>query len=134
MREIMTDPFDVIRPLLPLTVSADDYDLVANYGGALLPVNYHIRKKVLPALAHAANCHDTLVMALDAAKKKIEALEQLRPVWAQGYTSESAAAQAYSGALTTLWNLLGVSNQTQAVLRLESLTRAANLHVEPYDG
>ena len=48
-------------------------------------------------------------------------LESLRPHWAKGYTDESVAAQAATGALTELWEMLGVKNQTQAALAIESL-------------
>jgi len=49
-------------------------------------------------------------------------MEQLRPVWAQGYTSDSEAAQASSNALSEIWAILGVDNQTAAMQRLRDLT------------
>lgn len=55
-------------------------------------------------------------------ERKVEALESLRPVWAQGFTSDSQAAQAWASSTKQLWDLLGVRNQTHAVLKL----RAAN--------
>lgn len=48
-----------------------------------------------------------------------EALESLRPVWAQGWTDDGVAAQASSAALSSIWSLLGVDNQTAA---MEALT------------
>ena len=50
-----------------------------------------------------------------------EALEELRPVWAQGWTDDSQAAQVSSSALAQLWEMLGASNQTQAVEALAKL-------------
>ena len=51
-----------------------------------------------------------------------DALEGLRPVWAQGWTDDSMAAQASGNALAQLWEMLGVQNQTQAVATLKALT------------
>lgn len=52
---------------------------------------------------------------------KVEALEALRPHWAQGHSSDSAAAQAATVALAGLWQLLCTDNQTEAVERLKGL-------------
>jgi hypothetical protein len=60
----MDDPFEALRPLLPLTVSHDGYDLVANTGASLIPPNFSPRKARNYALAHAANHYDELVAAL----------------------------------------------------------------------
>ena len=51
----------------------------------------------------------------------IEALQGLRPVWAQGWTDDSMAAQASGNALAQLWEMLGVKDQTQAVAALAEL-------------
>lgn len=48
-------------------------------------------------------------------------LEEMRPVWAQGFTSDSEAAQECSNALAEIWHLLGVDNQTEAMSRLRSM-------------
>jgi hypothetical protein len=61
------------------------------------------------------------------AKRKdevIASLETLRPHWAKGYTSDSIAAQTATAALSQLWVLLGADNQTQAMMKLRSLTAA----------
>lgn len=65
----------------------------------------------------------------DAEKRRVAAevvLEQLRPVWAQGYTSESEAAQASANALSELWQLLHATDQTQAMGNLRRLIAAAD--------
>jgi hypothetical protein len=49
------------------------------------------------------------------------ALEALRPVWAQGRSSDSAAAQASSAALAEIWEVLGVADQTAAMEKLREL-------------
>lgn len=48
-------------------------------------------------------------------------LEQMRPVWAQGWTTDGVAAQVSSNALAELWKLLRVTNQTAAVEHLKAL-------------
>lgn len=63
----------------------------------------------------------TALRERDEALERVAALEQLRPHWAKGYTSDSATAQAATAALTELWKLLGVENQTMAVLRLRAM-------------
>lgn len=51
----------------------------------------------------------------------INSLEQLRPFWAQGYSSDSHAAQTLTVALAQLHQLLNTDNQTTAVMRLKEL-------------
>lgn len=48
-------------------------------------------------------------------------LEEMRPHWAKGYTSDGVAAQTSFGSLNALWELLGVNNQTDAVIKLRLL-------------
>lgn len=49
---------------------------------------------------------------------RVEALEQLRPVWALGHTNEQTAGQAAAAALAQLWSMLGAKTQTEAVIAL----------------
>ncbi|AGC35688.1 hypothetical protein ACP46_gp03 [Rhizobium phage RHEph06] len=60
--------------------------------------------------------------------EKVKALEQLRPVWAQGYGTAGVAANATSAALGQLWELLGVTNQTRAIEALNALKVQASLN------
>lgn len=62
-----------------------------------------------------------LVDRLREALAKIEALESMRPHWAQGYSSDGIAAQVTAGALSQIWKLLGVDNQTAAMQKLREL-------------
>lgn len=55
---------------------------------------------------------------IERLRRSIEGYEALRPLWAQGYTSDSAAAQATSAALASIWEFLGVDNQTDAMAKL----------------
>ena len=48
-------------------------------------------------------------------------LEVLRPVWAQGHSTDSEAAQAHGNALSEIWQKLGVTDQTAAMARLREL-------------
>ena len=52
------------------------------------------------------------------ARRQIEGLQTLRPVWAQGYTDDSVAAQATASAMAGMWEHLGVTNQTDAMEKL----------------
>lgn len=59
---------------------------------------------------------------IDALKARIDGLEKLRPVWAQGHSNDSVAAQVSAAALAELWSLLGGSgHQTEAVTALRQL-------------
>jgi len=58
---------------------------------------------------------------LDEAKAQVAHLESLRPFWAKGFSSDSIAAQTTITALRRLWDMLGVSNQTMACIRLKEL-------------
>ena len=50
-----------------------------------------------------------------------KSLEAMRPEWAQGYTSDSQAAQSTSNAMHQMWEALGVTNQTHAMQKLNVL-------------
>ena len=54
-------------------------------------------------------------------ERDIAALESLRPLWAQGYTSDSVAAQCASSALASIWAILKVDNQTETMQKLRQL-------------
>jgi hypothetical protein len=55
------------------------------------------------------------------ADQAVTTLEVLRPVWAQGWTSDGQAAQASATALAEIWKELGVDNQTEAMIRIREL-------------
>jgi len=54
-------------------------------------------------------------------QRDIRVLEKLRPHWAKGYSSDSMAAQAAIAALSDIWGILNVSNQTEAMETLRKL-------------
>lgn len=68
---------------------------------------------------------EELAGKLDALKQEVTVLESLRPHWAQGYTSDSLAAQSSIAALSQVWDLLGVDNQTAAMQKLRDLLGVA---------
>jgi len=47
-------------------------------------------------------------------------LEANRPHWAMGYSKDSIAAQCATSALSELWGLLGVTDQTSAVAAIDA--------------
>jgi hypothetical protein len=58
-------------------------------------------------------------------RDRAESMETLRPVWAQGWSNDSMAAQASASALAQLWHMLSASNQTEAVVKLRAILAAA---------
>jgi hypothetical protein len=71
-----------------------------------------------------------ILARLERAEKTVAALEQLRPVWAQGYTSESIAAQTSAAALSRLWKMLDARCQTDAVMKLRAALAGEKAPVE----
>lgn len=51
----------------------------------------------------------------------VKTLEDLRPHWAKGYSSDSMAAQASTAALSDIWTAIGASNQTECMDKIASL-------------
>lgn len=74
-------------------------------------------KELLEATANLVN------IATTRAEETKRTMEQLRPVWAQGFTSDSQAAQANGNALAEIWQILGVDNQTAAMEKLRKLVK-----------
>jgi len=54
-------------------------------------------------------------------REQVADLEKRRPHWAQGYTSDGIAASVTASALSDLWELLGVEDQTAAMAKLRSM-------------
>lgn len=81
---------------------------------------------VMGDVEHAAQQMRDRIEALEAERDRllstVNALESLRPHWAQGYSSDSIAAQASTEALVGIWKILGVNDQTSAVVTLKALT------------
>lgn len=57
----------------------------------------------------------------DQLSERFYNLEKLRPHWAQGYSSDSMAAQTATSALSKLWEKLGARHQTEACQKLDRL-------------
>lgn len=71
-----------------------------------------------------------LVTPARTLRERVNALEQMRPHWAKGYSNDSVAAQVTSAALARLWELLGVTSQTDAVATLIKFTEAKVAELE----
>lgn len=76
----------------------------------------------MPTVFYTPSEFAEVVAANDRLKTQLKAAESLRPQWAQGYASDSVAAQGLAVALQQLWGMLGAKNQTQAVALLAQLT------------
>lgn len=72
----------------------------------------------------AAKLNDYARLQLENSRltDRVGALESLRPHWAKGHSADSVAAQASTAALSQLWSILGVDNQTAAVAAARRLT------------
>ena len=69
--------------------------------------------------AFANDVRAPLLNEIHFLKEHIVVLEEKRPQWAKGYTSDSVAAQCSHDALFAIYKILGVSNQTEAMQKLE---------------
>jgi hypothetical protein len=58
-------------------------------------------------------------------KARLETEIELRPRWAQGYSSDSVAAQCAQNALYEIFEKLGVTSQTEAMQALDEIQRGA---------
>ena len=95
-------------------------DHVTSRGGAVL------RNGAWVMMQEAASAIRALIGMVRDKDRSVAALESLRPHWAQGYSSDSLAAQSSSAALSQIWTELGVDNQTDAMEVLRA--RGAALH------
>lgn len=75
------------------------------------------------AAIHSAIAADitSLKAERDQLNERFYNLEKLRPHWAQGYSSDSMAAQTATSALSKLWEKLGARHQTEACQKLDRL-------------
>lgn len=62
---------------------------------------------------------------IEKLERQLETERSMRPQWAQGFTSDSMAAQSTSTAMHQLWKMLGASNQTEAIMKLATLQAEA---------
>lgn len=100
----------------PEQVAAELRDIAATLqamidGGAFDLCFEHVRVD----LATLPDKLAALAADVSRVSRSVAALEELRPHWAQGHTSDSVAAQVTTVALGQLWRILGVTNQTEAV-------------------
>lgn len=77
-------------------------------------------EKFEEGLAHTENYYSIKL------KEQKNYYEKLRPHWARGYTSDSVAAQSNLDATLAMWELLEVTNQTNAIAKLKYLSNNKN--------
>lgn len=75
----------------------------------------------MPVTYYSEGEYRTVLRMNQTLVDKVAVLEALRPHWAQGYTDDGIAAQTMSAALSDIWQLLGVDNQTAAMVKLRLL-------------
>lgn len=78
-------------------------------------------------LLEAADLIEQQAAEIGRLRRYVAALESKRPHWAEGFSSDSVAAQLTADALTELWGLLGVHNQTEAVEKLKTINQQVKL-------
>ena len=129
--EMLTEAADHIARLeakLAVSTLRDDFAKAAmpfalaqeGYYPSAARITFEIADEMLDARL-GTRAVDARVAELE---KQVAALEELRPHWAKGYTSDSMAAQGATGALQSLWKMLGAKDQTQAALKLNALLAA----------
>ncbi len=52
-----------------------------------------------------------------------DGMEALRPVWAEGYTDDSLAAQGLGNVVSDYWTLLGVADHTAGMAKIKELLK-----------
>jgi hypothetical protein len=85
----------------------------------------------MPKIFYTEDEYESLKYENQQLTTKLAALEELRPQWAQGFSSDSQAAQTTSAALYALWAKLRVSEQTSAMrvlnILIEEVARSRSL-------
>jgi hypothetical protein len=80
----------------------------------------------MPVIYYTEQEYLSLQDEIDLITKRLTAAEALRPHWAMGYSSDSIAAQMNAAALSQIWNLLDVQNQTDCINELYKLLDLAS--------
>ena len=99
-----------------LELQAENADLELQVENAELLEAWNTQGKVLIVRKREIT---KLRAEVERLKDLIAAENELRPRWAQGYSSDSVAAQCSQAALSEIFKKLGVTNQTEAMQALE---------------
>lgn len=110
------------------TQDVEGHALVYRHGEPWIEGSFAGINMVIAMACELEEARDTLARE----KETVVALEGLRPVWAQGWSDDSTAAQASAAALSDLWETLGVDNQTAAVEELAKLIHLRDAGI-PHD-
>lgn len=99
-----------------------------------LNARLRVEATLLNPVEELLDAAELLVYEADARAENAEAvMAQLRPIWAQGWTTDSQAAQASANALSELWQLLYATDQTQALDNLRRLIASAEREEKAHD-
>jgi hypothetical protein len=102
-------------------VKMDEYDR----GGVITMKEYKVICEELRAVIYGCNEKiDALFEELREKDRTIKALNSLRPLWAQGHSDDSIAAQVSYSALAQIFKALEVDNQTDAMKQIATLKAA----------
>jgi hypothetical protein len=101
--------------------SADDIFLKGNRFAALKQARAALQTRRIEASQR--NKRNKLEERIKKLEDELSHLEEMRPFWAKGYSSDSEAAQASTGALSSIWRCLGVKDQTACMYALEELKK-----------
>mgnify|MGYP001585190004 FL=1 len=81
--------------------------------------------------------YDEVLARENRLKAHVDVLESKRPHWAKGFSSDSIAAQVQTSALSQVWKLLYVDDQTACMGKLQGLKdellQKSNLLIEATD-
>jgi hypothetical protein len=77
----------------------------------------------MPVITYSHDEYHALELVNASLRRQLDAAEALRPQWAQGHSTDSAAAQVKSVALQQVWSTLGVANQTECMQAIAMLLR-----------
>ena len=77
----------------------------------------------MPTIYYTVREYDAVKKQVHRLSQQVQVLESLRPVWAMGHTDDDITRSTQAGALAAVWDLLGVSDQTQCMQALKRLLR-----------
>lgn len=75
----------------------------------------------MPKTFYTEDEYESLKHEKDQLEARVKHLDAMRPQWAQGYSTDSIAAQSKAIALQQVWDRLKVTNQTDCIARLMRL-------------
>ena len=77
----------------------------------------------MPTTCYTQEEVDHLLAEIKRLSQHLANAEAMRPHWAQGYSTDSIAAQTTAASLNQVWDMLHVTNQTDCIKELTHLLR-----------